>query len=238
MENKTYKKLSSLIYNHTKPPGFSIDNDIQFYKKYIIPINNKVLELGSGNGRFLIPFLRYKINIEGVEKSDDMNYYMNLNLKKFNLKTRIYESDFINAKFETKYELIVAPNGWLNLIPQTEINLVFNKIFNTLCADGRFIFDLIYPKNFKDSYQNISIENNNYEIFIKNILNNEFMINNEIIFKCNNIIEKENFIIYRHSIVNDNSINEKFNFENVIINFDNDNNRSEMITKTFILSRK
>lgn len=237
MQNNTYKKLSSLIYNYTKPPGFAVDDDIQFYKQYIIPIQGKVLELGSGNGRFLIPFLKYKVDIEGVEISTDMNYYMNSNLNKLNLKTKIYESDFISTKFNSKYELIVAPNGWLNLISHIDLPMVFKKVFSILENNGSFIFDLIYPKNFKDSYQSIVIDEKNYDIFIENKINNEFLIQNKITFKCKEFKETEKFILYKHKLENNKELKNLFTKKDEILNFNNiKNNNTE--TKTFIFTKK
>ncbi|WP_339020380.1 class I SAM-dependent methyltransferase [Spiroplasma endosymbiont of Atherix ibis] len=71
MENY-YKKISSLIYNVTKTPGTSIDKDLEFYKFKLLPIEGKVLEAVVGNGRLFIPLLKYKVDITGIDKSQEM----------------------------------------------------------------------------------------------------------------------------------------------------------------------
>nr|WP_215216298.1 hypothetical protein [Entomoplasma sp. MP1] len=42
--------MSSLIYNLSKPPGTSIDGDIEFYTNELIQREGLVLEAGVGNG--------------------------------------------------------------------------------------------------------------------------------------------------------------------------------------------
>lgn len=60
MKSNKYKRLTSIVYDITRPPNRSIDGDVEFYLKELLPKSCLVLEAGVGNGGMTIPFLRKK----------------------------------------------------------------------------------------------------------------------------------------------------------------------------------
>ncbi|QGS52088.1 class I SAM-dependent methyltransferase [Spiroplasma tabanidicola] len=149
MENQ-YKNYSCMLYDFTKPPGTSVDGDLEFYKNLLMPVEGKVLEAGVGNGRLLIPFLKYKIDIEGVDKSNEMLDLCLKNLKANNLKTTLIKADLKAFKKENYYEYIIMPNASICLIEsRQELLKVLTNFYVSLISNGRLAIDLIMPNEYK-----------------------------------------------------------------------------------------
>ena len=55
MEKQEYGQLSAFFYELTKPVGYSIEGDIEYYSRQLAGILGRVLEAGVGTGRMLIP---------------------------------------------------------------------------------------------------------------------------------------------------------------------------------------
>ncbi|AVP49726.1 class I SAM-dependent methyltransferase [Williamsoniiplasma luminosum] len=154
MESK-YKTLSALVYDFNYPINQEIDGDITFYKPHLLPLENRILELGTGNGRFLIPFLRYGLKMEALDNSPEMLDLLNQNLIDYNLKTTIHNFDVLKMNFHQEFETILFTNGFLNLlITQENIYQVLKNSYNALIKDGFVMIDLIYPNiDFKQDQQ-------------------------------------------------------------------------------------
>ncbi|QEH62030.1 methyltransferase [Spiroplasma chinense] len=149
MENK-YQKYSSLLYDATKPPGTSVDGDLEFYKEYILPVEGKVLEAGVGNGRMLIPFLKYKVDIIGIDKSNEMLELCEEHLKNNNLKSELICQSLETFCRPDEFEAIIMPNASFNLIETREKALIIlQNYFTSLKKNGFVMIDLIFPSEFK-----------------------------------------------------------------------------------------
>ncbi|ASP28072.1 methyltransferase [Spiroplasma corruscae] len=172
-----YLSLSSLVYDFTKPPGTSIDGDIEFYKKELIPLEGKILELGCGNGRLSIPLIKYNVDIVGIDLSKDMQSLYENNISINNLKGNYINNNIFDLTTNDKFNHIIAPNGFINLINKSLINKLFIKINSILKLGGKLIIDLIYPIYYKEGIINT----------------NEYHINDDII-KVENISKSINFI--------------------------------------------
>lgn len=150
MKENNYKKYSSYLYNQTKPPGTSVDGDLEFYKNLLMPIDGKVLEAGVGNGRLLIPFLKYKINIVGIDKSAEMLELCNQNLKQNNLASDLIQLDLLDYVADEEYDYIIMPNASFCLIENlTNAKQVLNNFYASLKNGGNLALDLIFPIEFK-----------------------------------------------------------------------------------------
>ncbi|WP_338984485.1 class I SAM-dependent methyltransferase [Spiroplasma endosymbiont of Diplazon laetatorius] len=170
MENH-YKKISSLIYNSTKPPGTSIDKDLEFYKSQLLPIEGKVLEAGVGNGRLFIPLLKYKVDIVGIDKSQEMIDICKENLEKENLQADLICDDLEKYVSEDTYEYIIVPNASFNLLESRQKALkVLENFYTSLTNNGTLIIDLILPIEFKSgSFHEFTHTINNKQIVVKNL---------------------------------------------------------------------
>ena len=52
-----YGPLCTKVYDITKPIGYSLGGDIEFYSHLLQHCNGRILEAMSGSGRMLIPLL-------------------------------------------------------------------------------------------------------------------------------------------------------------------------------------
>ncbi|WP_051591842.1 class I SAM-dependent methyltransferase [Mesoplasma syrphidae] len=150
MEKNYYGTLSSQIYNLTKPPGTSIDGDIEFYTNQLLPVDGLILEAGVGNGRMLIPLLRRGINIIGIDFSQEMLAICQQNCEKYNCKTQLVLGNLKDFAIAKKFEAIIMPNGSLCLVESREEMLAILQNFkNHLTNSGKLYIDLIYPTSYQ-----------------------------------------------------------------------------------------
>ncbi|WP_027063150.1 class I SAM-dependent methyltransferase [Mesoplasma seiffertii] len=150
MKKNYYGSLSSQIYNLTKPPGTSIDGDIEFYTNQLMPLDGLILEAGVGNGRMLVPLLRKGIEIIGLDFSQEMLTICQQNCENYNCKTDLILANLKDFKLAKKCEAIIMPNGSLCLIEDREEMLaILGNFKNHLTASGKIYIDLIYPTSYQ-----------------------------------------------------------------------------------------
>lgn len=119
---KEYGKLSTMVYEHTKHSGHSIDGDIEYFYKNIQESPGRVLEAGVGTGRMLIPFLEKGIKIDGVDISKEMLEQCKINMKENNVDTDLFHQDLTELSLPNKYEIIIMPTGSFCLLPRQKLD--------------------------------------------------------------------------------------------------------------------
>lgn len=147
---KEYGELSTKLYEHTKPVGYSIDGDIEYYYEKLKNLTGRVLEAGVGTGRMLIPFIKNGITIDGVDISAKMLAQCKINMKKYNVTADLYEQDLITLSLPYKYDAIIMPTGSFCLLPREHAQEVLALFYNHLNVDGKIIIDLEMPSHFKE----------------------------------------------------------------------------------------
>ncbi|AKX33969.1 methyltransferase [Spiroplasma litorale] len=162
MKNR-YLKLSSLVYNYNNPVGHSIDGDIDFYKKELIPKSGNVLELGCGNGRICIYLNKYNVNIEGLDNSTEMQNLFNINLCNES-QPKFINKNVFEYTSEKKYDTVISPNGFMNFFNQDDCVKLLKSINNLLNFNGYFYVDLIFPTKFVEGKVTTSTFNINKEV--------------------------------------------------------------------------
>ncbi|QIK69506.1 class I SAM-dependent methyltransferase [Erysipelothrix sp. HDW6C] len=146
---KDYGPLSTAVYEITKPIGYSIDGDIEFYAKRLKNVTGSILEIGSGTGRVMIPLLQQGYKVHGVDTSWNMIQSNKRNLDQFNLDTVIFHDNAMTMALEHSYDAIIMPSGTFCLITQYESMVAMVKnIYTHLNTGGRFIFDILLPDDF------------------------------------------------------------------------------------------
>ncbi|MDN5388457.1 MULTISPECIES: class I SAM-dependent methyltransferase [Bacillus] len=145
-----YGKLSTELYDFTKPVGQSINGDIEYYVERLSTVNGRVLEAGVGSGRFLIPLLEKGFTVDGIDCSKEMLHSCKQRCEKRNLNPNLYEGKLENFSLSHKYEAVVMPTGSFCLIDDREASVQTLRNFkNHLIAGGRIIVDLLLPNHFK-----------------------------------------------------------------------------------------
>ncbi|WP_338971817.1 class I SAM-dependent methyltransferase [Spiroplasma endosymbiont of Panorpa germanica] len=145
-----YPSLSGLIYDMTKPVGYSVDGDLDFYFDQVKNYTGNILEAGVGTGRMMVPFLRKGIKMVGIDSSKEMLEICQNNLTKYNQEALLIHDELINLSLTQKYDAILMPTGTICLIEdRNQVMEILKNFKNILTKEGKLVVDLIYPTNFK-----------------------------------------------------------------------------------------
>ncbi|OQA42233.1 MAG: tellurite resistance protein TehB [Chloroflexi bacterium ADurb.Bin325] len=153
---REYGELSTMLYEFTKPIGYSIDGDIEYYSRKLENVTGRILEAGVGTGRMLIPLIKNGSIVDGVDSSAEMLKQCRLNLGKHGVEALLYEQDLVDLSLPHKYEAIIIPTGSFCLLPRERIEEVLKAFYNHLEEGGRLIVDLEMPISFKEGATNTS----------------------------------------------------------------------------------
>jgi len=153
---KEYGELSTMLYEHTKPVGYSIDGDIEYYLEKLKNYTGRVLEAGVGTGRMLIPFVKNGIVTDGVDISNEMLERCRINMIQHNIVANIYHQNLTEMQLPYKYDAIIMPTGSFCLLPREQVQDILKIFHNHLNEKGSIIIDLEMPKHFIEGKTNTS----------------------------------------------------------------------------------
>ncbi|MCY9549764.1 class I SAM-dependent methyltransferase [Lysinibacillus xylanilyticus] len=143
-----YGALSTEVYDFTKPVGYSIDGDIEYYLERLKGTKGKILEAAVGSGRFLIPLLENGFIVDGIDYSTEMLDSCRKRCKERGLNTKLYEGNLRSFSLESKYEAVVIPTGSFCLIENLmDAKDALKCFYKHLMPGGRVIVDLELPSN-------------------------------------------------------------------------------------------
>lgn len=146
-----YGKLSTELYDLTKPVGRSINGDIEYYLKRLENVDGRVLEAGVGSGRCLIPLLENGFVVDGIDYSPEMLQSCRNRCEERELAPELYEMRLENFALSQQYQSIIMPTGTFCLIESREKAITVLKNFKRhLASGGRIIIDLLLPYDFKE----------------------------------------------------------------------------------------
>jgi SAM-dependent methyltransferase len=137
---ETFARFYDLIYHQLRDSAGSA-----FYLGEIRKTKGRVLEVGTGTGRFFLSSLRESADIYGLDISPSM---VNVLHKKLNKKDqhRITIQSIVNFRFNMKFDLIIAPfRVFMHLIDKEDQIKAINNVYLHLKRGGRFIFDAFNP---------------------------------------------------------------------------------------------
>ncbi|GEN86151.1 class I SAM-dependent methyltransferase [Oceanobacillus sp. FSL W8-0428] len=153
---KEYGELSTKLYEITKPVGYSMGGDIEYYYEKLKNRQGPVLEAGVGTGRMLIPFLKEGITIDGVDISAEMLEQCKVNMREHQVNTNLFNQDLLQLDLKQTYQTIIMPTGSFCLLPGNHINAFLQRLYNHLKEGGQFIFDTLLPIDFHAGDMDIS----------------------------------------------------------------------------------
>ena len=119
--------------------------DSEFYLNQIRQAKGKVLEIGTGTGRFFLTALKQGADIYGLDISPSM---IKVLLDKLDRKEhhRISLQSIVDFKLNHKFDLIIAPfRVFMHLIEKEDQIKALNNAYKHLKPGGRFIFDVFVP---------------------------------------------------------------------------------------------
>lgn len=67
-----YGQLCTEVYDLTKPVGYSMGGDIEYYRDRLQTCQGRILEAAVGTGRVLIPLLESGLTVDGLDYSPEM----------------------------------------------------------------------------------------------------------------------------------------------------------------------
>lgn len=240
---KEYGKLSTMLYEYTKPVGFSMDGDIEYYAKKLKNLSGRVLEAGVGTGRMLIPLIKYGITIDGIDISEEMLSQCKVNLDKHNVTAELYKQDLTALSLPHKYNAIIMPTGSFCLLPRERIQEILTLFHNHLNIGGRIIIDLEMPSYFKEGRTNTNsfpITDNTGILFtvvngkIDWIAQKTSAVNKYELIEKGEVIKTEisNFTLYWYGIAEFEMLLTLSGFKNCVYEIGYGNNQSEIVTFT------
>ncbi|MFI3683522.1 class I SAM-dependent methyltransferase [Vagococcus fluvialis] len=127
-----YGKLSTKVYELTKPVGKSLDGDIEYYYEKLKDVTGPILEAGVGTGRMLIPFIQKGLTMEGIDLSEEMLAQCRMNMNEHQVIGKVFQGDLTKLEIETRYEAIMMPTGSFCLLPKFMIKDVLKSFFKPL----------------------------------------------------------------------------------------------------------
>lgn len=144
-----YGSLCTEVYDLSKPLGFSF-GDVEYYKERLKDIQGKVLEVGCGSGRVLIPLVQAGYLVEGLDNSEEMLESCRSRCNELGLSPLLYKTEMHNFQLEEKqYDAIIIPAGSFQLLEGRETAIAaLQNIYNHLAVGGRIILDLFLPNDF------------------------------------------------------------------------------------------
>ena len=124
-------------------------NDDEYFYEYFIKLNDgPALEIGSGTGRLLIPFLKSGLKVAGVEPSEQMIEICNQKAEKINLHPAIYKQYLEKLDIDEQYKTIYMPLFvFQNIIKREDAIAALNKAFKYLLPKGQVIISTYFPWN-------------------------------------------------------------------------------------------
>lgn len=141
----------------------SISGDIEYYLD-MLSKNDRVLEIGTGNGRVLKPLLAHGIDIYGIELEQAMLEFLNEEEK-----SRVYIGGIeklTQFNHTSKYSYIIIPATSVSLFDEQIFSNFLSEAKKVLNSKGKIIFDFINPGQIKKLDGVVSIDKISDQLFM------------------------------------------------------------------------
>jgi SAM-dependent methyltransferase len=113
--NQPYAGVLAEAYDVWLPPDRNYD-DVDTYRHAIEHGGGSALELGCGNGRLLLNYLRDGLHVEGVDASVDMLAICAQHARDARLDVTLHHTDWTTLDLKTRFATIYNPAGSFMLI--------------------------------------------------------------------------------------------------------------------------
>ena len=124
--------------------GSQPHEDQLFYEQFIRQGNGPALEIGSGTGRLLLPYLQN--NLEGVEPSPQMMSVCQEKAEQLGLQPTIYQQYMQALKIPYSYKTIFIPLCTFQLlVSRQEVLEALRRFYLHLERDGQLLISFFMP---------------------------------------------------------------------------------------------
>lgn len=134
---------------YTRPARYDaeyagIEADVRFYLERARRVGGRILELGCGTGRVLLPLCRSGLAADGLDASPEM--LEALRRHRPPTSTRLHLADMRDFSLSTRYRLVIAPlNALMHLLTEADLRSCLRCVRRHLEPGGRLIFDVHNP---------------------------------------------------------------------------------------------
>ena len=142
LESGKATKIDSFNDNKLYDSTIKFSDDLNFYKELANKNKGRILDIGCGTGRVMIPLLKEGYNVIGLDNSKDMIMRLKKKLDCEDLNTKLIISNMKDFNIEMKFSLIIIPYfTMIYLHTKNERKKVFNNVYKHLKNDGTLAFD-------------------------------------------------------------------------------------------------
>ncbi|UCD03477.1 MAG: class I SAM-dependent methyltransferase [Candidatus Woesearchaeota archaeon] len=191
-------EIYDIIYSELTNPKIT-EKEVEIIKSEIKP-KGRILDLGCGTGKHLIPLLKSGYEVIGLDISKDMLRVLKKKAAKDRLKPKLIHGEINKIKGESFDGIICFGNAFCEIAKnESKAKETLKIIFNSLNNKGKLIIEETDPEtfNFSDFEYNskADINGKTYETVFKAIEfkeeNNAFVAEETIKIKENNKIIDE-----------------------------------------------
>jgi SAM-dependent methyltransferase len=148
-----YQDVPILAELYDLTPGYISRADRNFYLDYCRAAEGKILELGCGTGRILVPAAEAGCRITGLDLSDYMLTECRKRLaaksEEIRNRTRLIHGNMCDFKIDDKFHLAIIPfRPFQHLLTVEEQLACLKNINRHLIPNGRLVLD-VFQVNFK-----------------------------------------------------------------------------------------
>lgn len=119
LDDRGYDGLTALAYDAWLPPGTTFPDDV-LYERIVERCGGTALELGSGNGRFLIPARERGLDVEGLDSSAGMLDRCRVHARSAHVAVTLHHADMAPLALGRKYRALICPAGSFTLIADAD----------------------------------------------------------------------------------------------------------------------
>lgn len=150
MADSSYDVIPDFGLLYDSVPLYAARPDVAFYVDEAKAAAGKVLELGCGTGRILLPIARAGATVVGIDSSQQMLARCRAKLAAepaaVQARVTLHQQDVHDFDAGAAYALVIAPFRVLQHVPAVEDQLrVLAAVYRHLAPGGRFVFDVFNP---------------------------------------------------------------------------------------------
>lgn len=167
------KHFSTFYQSFSK--AYDQNVDVSFYKSHL-STQDKVLEIGTGDGRVFIPLYEAGIDIYGIEPYPQMLASMDLKYLEYIFPIGLETIETIHVKEFTK---IIIPATTISLFSFEEFEQFLMKVRELLAEGGAIIFDCLNDNflNSQGGRLQMKVLGNDTYYFANKIVDNKILLN-------------------------------------------------------------
>ena len=144
----SYKDLPILaeLYDHI--PAYNNRPDVELYCEFAKNAQGRVLELGCGSGRILIPIARASVEITGVDLSEHMLKRCRLKLESETVEVQkivsLTQSSMTAFELNEQFALVTIPfRAFQHMVTVDEQITCLKSVYRHLQPGGKLLFDVV-----------------------------------------------------------------------------------------------